>query len=300
MWSYHFMAIRKGKGQAVTLFSWVPISLEMVTELWLKRRLLLGIKAMTNLDSILKSRDITLPSKDHIVKAMIFPVVRYWCEDWTVYRAEHRRTDDFELRNWKRLFRVPRTARRTNQSTIKKINPEHSLEGQMLKQKIQYFGHLMQRANSLENTLMLGKIEGNRRRGWQRIRWLDCITDSMDMNLSKLWNLVKDREAWRATVHEVTKTQTWLDRTKTNTLFRFFFFFFLPVPLFSFTIPSWTPHYIQLSWILIRYFVEWPLSDICLIFQRLELWVCGKKARGKMTFSSQHIKDILWFWYLKT
>ena len=198
-----------------------------------------------------------------------------------------------------KTLQSPLDCNENNQSIIKKINPEHSLEGLVLKQKLQYFSHLMRRANSLENTLMLGKIEGNKRRGWQMIRWLDCITDSMDMNLSKLWEIVKDREAWRATVHEVTKTQTLLlDWTKTNTLFRFFFFW--PVPLFSFTIPSWTPYYIQLSWILIRYFVEWPLRDICLIFQRLELWVCGKKARGKVTVSSQHIKDILWFWHLKT
>ena len=155
----------------------------------IKRHLLLGRKAMTNLDSILKSRDISLPTKVHIVKAMIFPVVIYGCERWTIKKAESQRIDAFKLWCWRRLLRVPWTARRSNQSILKEINPEYSLEGLML--KLQYFGHLMQRADSLEKTLMLGKVEGRRRRGQQRMRWLDSITDSMDMSLSKL------QERWR-------------------------------------------------------------------------------------------------------
>ena len=152
----------------------------------IKRRLLLGRKVMTNLDSLLKSRDITLPTKVNLVKAMVFPVVMYGCESWTVKEAEHQRIDSFELWCWRRLLRVPWTARRSNQSILKEISPEYSLEGLMLKLKLQYFGHLMPRADSLEKTLMLGKIEGGRRRGRQRMRWLDGITDSTDMSLSKL------------------------------------------------------------------------------------------------------------------
>ena len=144
---------------------------------------------MTNVDSILKNRDISLPTKVHLVKAMVFPVVMYGCESWTVKKAEHRRIDAFELRRWRRLLRVPWTARRSNQSILKEISPEYSLEGLMLKLKLQYFGHLMQRADSLEKTLMLGKIEGGRRRGRQRMRWLDGSTDSTDMSLSKLWGV---------------------------------------------------------------------------------------------------------------
>ena len=165
-------------------------------------------KARTNLDSILKSRDITLPTKVHLVTAMVFPVVMYWCESWTIKKAECRRIDTFELWYWRRLLRVPWTARRSNQSILKEISPEYSLEGLMLKLKLQYFGHLMWRTDSFVKTLMLGKIEGRRKRGWQRMRWLHGFTDSIGMSLSKLQELVIDREAWRAAVHEVTKSWT--------------------------------------------------------------------------------------------
>ena len=199
--------------QWLTLFFWAPKSLQMVTTtMKLKDAyLLLGRKVMTNLDSILKSRDLTLPTKVRLVKAMVFPGAMYRCKSWTIKKAEHKIIDAFELWCWRRLLRVHWTARRSTQSILKEMSPEYSLEGVMLKLKLQYFGHLMWRADSFEKTLMLGKIEGRRRRGWQKMRWL------MGMSLSKLRELVMDREAWHAADHGVAKSWTQLsDWTELN------------------------------------------------------------------------------------
>ena len=208
------------KDNFVRYYSWFTVFLDSMIRYEIKGRLLLRRKAMTKLDSILKSRDITLPTKVHSIKVMVFPVVMYGCESWTVKKAEHQRSDAFELWCWRRFLRDPWTSRRSNQSILKEINPEYSLEGLVLNLKLWYCGHLVWRAESLEKTLMVEKTEGKRRRQWQRVRWLDDITDLMDMNLGKLQEIVEDRGTWYAAVHEVTMSQTQPSDWTTTTAIR--------------------------------------------------------------------------------
>ena len=215
------MANRRRKVEAVIdfLFLGSKITADGECSHEIRRQLLLGWKAMINLNSLLKSRDITLPKKARIVKAIFFPVVMYGCESWMLKKPEHQRTDSFELRCWKRILKVSWTAKVSNQSSLREINPEYSLQGLILKVKLQHFGHLMWTDDSLEKSLMLGNNGGRRRRGHQRMRWLCSITEAMDLNLGKLWEMVRDRKAWHAEVHGVAKSQTWLGDWTTTTMY---------------------------------------------------------------------------------